>query len=50
MPQAESVQQVSNAKAKKPAERDCSKCKKKGHLAKVCHSKKAVKADTHAVR
>ena len=64
-PQAEPVQQVSNAKAKKPCYRCrkgfhkpsechykdfvCNKCKKKGHLAKVCHSKKAVKADTHAV-
>ena len=61
-PQAEPVQQVSNAKAKKPCYR-CRKgfhkpsechykdlvCKKKGHLAKVCHSKEAVKADTHAV-
>ena len=27
----------------------CNKCKKKGHLAKMCHSKKPVKADTHAV-
>ena len=64
-PQAEPVQQVSKAKAKKPCyccgkgfhkpsechykDLVCNKCKKKGHLAKVCHSKKVVKADTHAV-
>ena len=60
MPQTELVQQVSSAKARKPCYRCgkgfhkesechykdivCNKCKKKGHLAKVCHNKKAVKA------
>ena len=27
----------------------CNKCKKNGYLAKVCHNKKAAKAETHIV-